>query len=309
MSTQIVPTSGGAIINADGRETQTAMVASKVDAEIRARYALAVMRPRSNLELEQNLLKECERKSFAESALYRVPRGGTHIVGASIRLAETAARLARNIVVESDVIFEDGKQRIIKVSVCDVEANLTYTQDVTVSKTIERRYVKKDDEIISERSNSGNEKVYTIAAPEGELTIKQNALVSKAMRNQILRLIPGDIIESAVEACKKTQTDAAVKDPDAAKKSTLKAFAEIGVTAAELAKYLGHSVDALKPEEVVDLRVIYRSIKDGEAKWTDIVADKDTKSGKPKVTPAEVVVEEAAPLDSVLNGNGNRAKK
>jgi len=299
--------SNNSVVNHDGRETQTAMVASKVDAEIRARYALAVMRPRSNLELEQNLLKECERKSFAESALYSVPRGNTRIVGASIRLAETAARLARNIVVESDVIFENEKQRIIKVSVCDVEANLTYSQDVTVAKTIERRYIKKGDEIISERSNSGNEKVYTIAAPEGELTIKQNALVSKAVRNQILRLIPGDIIESAVEACKKTQTDAAAKDPDAAKKSTLKAFAEIGVTAAELAKYLGHSVDALKPEEVVDLRVIYRSIKDGEAKWTDIVAEKDGKSGKPKVTPAEVVVEETAPLDSVLAGNG--AKK
>jgi len=257
-------------------ETQTALVASKMEAEIKARYTLAIARPRSNLELEQNLLKECERPSFAASALYAVPRGGKLIIGASIRLAETAARLARNIALSSDVIFENDKQRIIKIQVCDIEANIVYSQDVIIQKIMERKYLKKDDkgkildEVLGVRLNSEGKEVYTLAAPETELLNKQNANISKALRNQILRLIPADILENAVKKCKDIQKSEAAKDPDSAKKNLLKAFDELGIKAGELSDYLGHAVDTIKPDEMTDLIALGKAIKEGEVKWSEI---------------------------------------
>jgi hypothetical protein len=265
-------------------ETQTALVASKMEAEIKARYSLAIVRPRSNLELEQKLLEECKRPSFAASALYSLPRKAfvdgewttIYIVGPSIRLAETAARLARNISLAADVIFENEKQRIVKIQVCDIEANIVYSQDVIVPKTMERRFLKKDkagkvlDEVLSVRINSEGKEIYTIAAPESELLIKQNANISKALRNQILRLVPGDILEAAVTECKKTQVNEAAKDPSAAKKNLVKAFAEIGITAGELSEYLGHAIDTVSLEEMANLTALGKSLKDGEVKWSEV---------------------------------------
>jgi len=270
---EVATKNGGEAIAA---ETQTALVAAKAEAEIKARYALAIARPRSNLELEQNLLKECERPSFAASALYAVPRAGTMIVGASIRLAETAARLARNIALSSDVIFENERQRIVKIQVCDIEANIVYSQDVIVQKTMERKYLKKDkdgrtlDDVLGVRLNSENKEVYTIAAPETELLNKQNANISKALRNQILRLIPADILESAVRKCKQVQSNEAAKDPAEAKKKLVQAFAELGITAGELSDFLGHAIDTVKPDEMTELVALGKAIKDGEVKWSEI---------------------------------------
>jgi hypothetical protein len=99
--------------------------------------------------------------------------------------------------------------------------------------------------------------------------VKEAAMISKAVRNEGLRLIPNDIIDEALEAARKTRGDRSAKDPDAEKKKMIDAFAGIRIKPRDIEEYLGHKLDIASPAEIDDLRKIYAAIKDGEASWID----------------------------------------
>jgi len=254
-------------------ETQTALMAAQAKALVEARYSMALYRPRDMFEVQQRLEKECKRPSFAENAVYAKPVGGKSITGPSIRFAETAARLAGNISVESLVVLETAEKRLLKIIVSDCETNAVYSQDIVIDKTVERSE-SKGREVVGSRTNSFGKPVFIVKATEDELQNKQLSLISKSIRNQVLRLIPVDIVESCMALCKETMNDSNAKDPDSAKKKLVSAFNEINVQVAELTKYLGHPLDAIKPEEITDLRQIYKSIQDGETTWRAVMEAK-----------------------------------
>ncbi|MFK5283136.1 hypothetical protein ACI3PL_26555, partial [Lacticaseibacillus paracasei] len=72
---------------------------------------------------------------------------------------------------------------------------------------------------------------------------KQNALVSKAVRTLAMRLIPGDLVDGAMEVVIQTQNKRDAQDPDAARKKLVDAFAGVGVKPADLKTYLAHDLD------------------------------------------------------------------
>ncbi len=57
-----------------------------------------------------------------------------------------------------------------------------------------------------------------VAATEDELATKQGAQVSKAMRNGLLRVLPGDILDEAMAEVGETVKNADAKDPAGARK-------------------------------------------------------------------------------------------
>lgn len=256
-------------------ETATAAVEAQARAAVEARYVLALRRPRDMEEVRVRILNECKRPGFADSAIYRLPRGGKSIEGLTIRFAEAALRCMTNVMAESSVIYEDAQKRIVQVTLTDVENNVTFPSQVVIDKTIERRD-SRGRTVISERTNSTGETVYLVAATEDELLMKQNALVSKALRTNGLRLIPGDILDKAEEMIRKTMRDAAAQDPDKEKRDIIDAFAGIGVGPKELAVLIGHSLDRVQPAEIVELKQVYRSIRDGEATMEQILGSKET---------------------------------
>jgi hypothetical protein len=272
-------------------ETQTAMMAMQAKALVEARYMMAMARPRDIMDVQQRLQKECKRPSFAEGAIYKKPVGNSAITGLSIRFAEAAARLFGNICTESFVVFEDEVKRIIKVSVSDCETNAVYAQDIIIDKTVERKN-SKGREVIRSRTNSFGEIVYIVLATEDEMQNKQGSAISKVIRNQVLRLIPVDILEECKADCLATMNNANAKDPDLAKKKLITAFSEIGISAAELAKYLGHSVESIKPEEITELTTIGRTIKDGETTWKAIMESKNIAEVYDETPQAKSLVEE-----------------
>jgi hypothetical protein len=284
MSTELVvaPQSGVAVTQGFGTreielraETATAAVAAQAKAAVEARYILAMQRPRDIEDVRVKVLKECKRPGFAESAMYRLPRGGKAIEGLSIRFAEAAIRCMTNVMPETSVIYEDQNKRILQIMVTDLEANVTYTSQIVIQKTVERRKAE-GREIVGERVNTGGDVVYIVAATEDELLMKQNALVSKALRTNALRLIPGDILDEAEGMIRKTLRDAAAKDPDAEKRRIIDSFADNGIQASDLAVYIGHSLDRIQPAEMVELRQVYSAIRSGEATWDSIMESKGT---------------------------------
>lgn len=248
--------------------------AAESKATIEAKFAIAVHRPRNEMTARNKILQACDRPAFAESAIYRKPCGKDkdgkmqYAVGPSIRFAETALQAYGNVDINTTVVWEDELRRTIRVTVTDLENNITFSGGITFSKTVERRFLKDGQDPISERLNSRGDKVYLLPATDDELAIKQAAATSKAVRTLGLRLIPADIIEDASERISQTREKGG-KDPKEIIKKICDGFAGIGVSPDELVKYIGHPLESVSPAELKELREIYTTIKDGEASWKD----------------------------------------
>ncbi|VVE79340.1 hypothetical protein [Pandoraea sputorum] len=269
-------------------ETASTAVAAQSKAMVEARYIMAMQRPRNWDRVRQDLLSECRRPSFAhnKSAFYRKPIGNG-VEGLGIRFVEVALRCMSNVLVETTMIFEDDAKEVHRVSVTDLESNITYPLDVRVSKTVERSKPMDDGSYISVRTNSYKKLVYTVPANDDDLLNKRAALISKAIRTLGLRIIPGDLQDEAEEIIKAVRMDEAARDPAAERKRIADAFHEIGVKAEELTKYLGHSLDTCSPTELVDLRGIYGAIKDGEATWKSVMENRADQQGGDSGTAAQ----------------------
>lgn len=256
-------------------ETASAAIAAQSKAMVESRYIMAMRNPRNWDAVRQDLIKECRRPSFAHNtSAYYVKPIGKGVEGLGIRFVEVALRCMKNVLVETTMIFEDEMKEVHRVSVTDLEANITYPLDVRVSKTVERSKPNSDGSYISVRKNSYNKDVFTVQGTDDDLLNKRGALISKAIRTIGLRIIPGDLCDEAEAIIKHIRLDEAAKDPDAERRKIVDAFSAIGVTATDLISYLGHGLEKCSPAQIVTLRGIYGAIKDGEATWQTVMQNK-----------------------------------
>lgn len=257
-------------------ETASSSLAAQVTATVQARYIMALKNPRDWDDVRVGLLAACKRPKFAETARYLKPVG-KGVQGWSVRFAEECVRTIGNVAPETITIYDDREKRIVRQSVTDLERNVTYSLDVTIDKTVERSRLRDGQTPIATRTNSSGYKVFIVEATEDDLLNKQNALVSKALRSNALRLMPSDILEECLEQVYATQEQEDAKDPGAARKRLVDAFVAIGVKPSDLKTYLGHDIASSSPAELVELRAVYAAIRDGESNWADALAAK-TKS-------------------------------
>lgn len=259
-------------------ETSVAAAAAQAKAAVEARYLVALHRPRNIDQVRLRLLAAARRPAFAATARYSKPIGKKRLIGPSIRFAEEAARCLTNILIETPTLYDDDERRIIRVLVTDLESNLSYSADIPLAKTVERKFLKDDQVAISSRTNSQGETTYLVAASEDELLTKQLAQASKHIRNGVLRLLPGDLLEEAIEQVVTTLRDADAKDPAAARKKIVDAFFAEGVGPDQLVKYLGHTLDTITEAELIELRTVYSALKEGEARWAELLEAKQGES-------------------------------
>lgn len=280
-STSVQRQEFGAVEKRAPSETAATAAAAREKASIEARYIMAINKPRNWDNVRQSLLKECRRPSFAhnKSTLYRKPIG-EGVEGLGIRFVEVALRCMTNVMPETSVVFEDDLKRIIRVTVTDLESNMTWVSEVTVHKTVERKFLKDGQEPLSKRVNSQGKTTYLVEATEDDLLNKQNALISKAIRTLGLRIVPGDLQDEAEDIIRAIRVDRAAKDPDAERKAVLDAFAELNVPVAELTDCFGDP-KSWSPKQLVDMRGLFGAIRDGETTW-GAVLDAKGKAPQPE---------------------------
>lgn len=267
-------------------ETANTAAAAQARATIEASYVMALQRPRIIEQTRVDLLEDCSRTRFADRAIFAVPRGKKKdengnwvdniVEGFSIRFAEAAVRCMTNIAVDTTAIYDDLDKRIVRVSVTDLQANVTYRHDVTIEKTVERKKAGEGVQVLRSRANSYGDTVYIVAATDDEMLNKQAALVSKAMRQLALRHIPGDILEDCWDRIQKTLSEDQAKNPAEGRKKVIDSFASIGVKPDALAQYLGHPLDSASPAEIANLRSVFTAVKEGHATWHELLAERAT---------------------------------
>lgn len=263
----------------EGHETSGSVLAEQAKALVQARYIIALQRPRDWDVVRQRILKACDRPTFAETAVYKKPIGGSYVSGLSIRFAEEARRDMCNIQADRTIIYDDLTKRIVRISLTDLEANNPDYKDIVLEKTVERRNPKGRN-VLSQRLNSSGEVTYTVEATEDELLTKESALSSKIERQLTLKILPGDIQDEALRAIRDTQKKADKSDPDAAKKRLIDAFDDLGIRVADLKSFLGiDSLDGMQPNDVQQLRDIYTAIKEGETNWREVMEQRNQARG------------------------------
>lgn len=257
-------------------ETASAAAAAQAKALVETRFLVALHRPRDWDKVRDMIFAACERAQFAEEGMYALDRGGSSITGLSARFAEEAVRWIGNAMADAIVVYDDDEKRIVRVVVTDLEANVTYPTDVVIDKSVERRSAA-GREVLGKRVNAQNQVVYRVRCTDDELREKQNNMVSKGRRNEILRLLPADLQEQAKARIRATLEGAAKgENRKLAIPSMVLAFAglEIPVTEDELRGYLQHPIEEITPDEFATLRGLYQAIKDGETTWDGITRGK-----------------------------------
>jgi cellobiose-specific phosphotransferase system component IIB len=260
-------------------ETATAAAAAQAKAEVEAAYVIAAHHPRDWMQVRERLLRECERPRFCEGAKYSLPRRSfdrdtrqwvtSEIVGPTVRFAEAALRAMTNVRVSLVVLYDDAEKRVCRLTVVDLEVNTPNSAEFVVAKTVERRALRKGETALRERVGSDGDTVYVCATSESDVAQKQNAAAAKARRNLILQAMPGDIMEEALDRVDAVLLDDHAKDPEAAARKLLDGFRRLGVQAADIAEYLGHSADRITPSEFTALRDLGVAIRDGQTTWAD----------------------------------------
>ncbi len=259
-------------------ETATTAAAEQARALVEARYVMALKRPRNIDNVRVRLLQDCRRPGFAEVALYSKPAGNKKIEGPSIRMAEAALRHMGNVDQDTQTIYDDAKKRIVRVSVTDLETNATYSTDITIEKTVERKS-SKGREVLTKRKNIYNDDVYIVVATEDEMLQKVNSLVSKALRTNGLRLVPGDILDEAMRMVRHTLDAETRKDPDANRKRMIDRFADRGIMPDQLSAFLGHPIEQITAGEAKELLGVINAITDGETIWAAVMELRRVETG------------------------------
>lgn len=269
-------------------------VAASAKAEVESAYVLALKNPRNEDSARRSILNVCLNPTFAETAIYNKPVGKKQvgnqwvenmIEGLSIRFAEEAIRLWRNIKTLQTTIYDDPLKRIVKITVIDLESNVSYSKEYVIEKTVERKNAVGRD-VVYERTNSRGEKVSIVIATEDEVQNKESSLGSKTIRNNGLRLIPDFILTEALTTIKKTVKDGIDKDPSAARRSIVDNFSRINISVKQLEEYLNHPIDVITKEEMSSLKGIFNTIHEGSITWAEVIEQKNGEVKTPEVVSA-----------------------
>ena len=234
-------------------EKDGAMVATseaRAVAEVQAAYIIAKKFPRNQQQSFMDIIEACKRPYLAEQAMYAYPRGATLVTGPSIRLAEAMAQAWGNIDCGVREISQSNGMSIAEAYAIDLQTNTRITKVFHVPHS---RHTKKG---VTRLTDSRD--IYELVANQG----------ARRLRACILGIIPGDVTEAAVERCKATMQSSDIPIAEQVRKMIV-AFDEMGVKVEHLEKRLGHNLDATIPQEIVTLKSIYKSLKDGMAKRED----------------------------------------
>lgn len=241
---------------------------SRAVQEVQAALVIAKRFPRDELAAQQQIMVACKRYSLAEKANYAYPRGGQKVTGPSIRLSEVIAQKWGNIQYGFRELEHGNGQSVVEAFCWDQETNAKQTRIFTVHHKIELK--NKSFKILTDPRD-----IYEQIANQAQ----------RRVRACIIAVIPPDIMEEAVNQCRKTL--AAGKDKaeplvDRIKR-VVNAFTEFGITKELLEKKLGHAIDAIVPEEIADLQEIFNSIRDGQSKredWFELKTKSAEEGGK-----------------------------
>ena len=230
---------------------------ARVVAEVKAQVLMARQFPRDVMYARDRILRECQRPSLAEKAVYSFVRGKDTVSGPSIRLAEVLARNWGNCtfgyeVLDRKIPPEPGAAgtSILRAYAWDLETN-TY-----ISRQFEVKHWRQ--------TKSGG---YALKEDRDIYELESN-MASRRMRACILQMIPGDLTSDAVKACRMTESSGLterMKDKnqrEALISKTVAIFEKMGASLSDLEDLLQAKKDDWQADQMLRLKEVINAIRD-----------------------------------------------
>lgn len=259
-------------------------------AETQTKYLMAQRFPRDVVANMDKILNAFTRPTLAEKAQYQFARGGTDIVGPSIRAAEAIAQQWGNM--------EQGFREIQR----GVDAKgVPYSEVEAYCVDLESRASKRLQFIVPHWRDT----------KQGGYKLKDERDIYELIANQaqrrtracILAMVPGDVVEAAMNQAEVTLKTKADITPEGIQR-LLATFEELGISKELIEKRIQRRAEAIQPAQVVCLKRIYASLRDGMSDpqdWFEIAPD------APKAEGLEAVRAAAAEKRAKKEGGGNAA--
>lgn len=227
-------------------------IADRAVAEIQAQVFMAKQFPRDENQARARILRSCQRPGLASKAIYTYPKGGQRVTGPSIRLAEAIAQAWGNLDFNT-VILEQRENESVCLSYCwDVETNTRASRSFIVPHKIS---TKQGEKVLTDPRE-----IYELAANQG----------ARRLRACILSIIPGDIVDEAIEACNVTLSGGN-KRPllDRLRELTDRFMTYYSVPLSSIERYFGYPLDSFTEMDGVTLAGIYTALRDGASSRED----------------------------------------
>lgn len=228
-----------------------AIEASRAVAEAQGKLIIAKRFPRDEVAAYNRVAQACQRKGVAEKAFYRYNRAGSTIEGPTIRFAEELARCWGNIDYGIKELSQDEGKSEMQAYAWDLETNAMSVQNFTNPHV---------------REAGGKLKPLTSIRDIYEINANMGA---RRLRARILAILPADLVEMAINECKRTiagRNDEPLIDRV---KKMVVAFAKMGVTQDMIEKRLKRKIESMTADDFVEYIGIYNAIKDGASKISE----------------------------------------
>lgn len=235
-------------------------------AEVQSALIIARANPRDPIAAMDKILNACTRPTLADSAVYTYSRGGSDVTGPSIRLAEAMAQSWGNMQFGIRELDQRNGESTVQAFAWDVETN---TKREIVFQVPHIRHTRRGVTRLEDPRD-----IYEMVANQG----------ARRLRACILAVIPGDVTEAAVAQCETTMKAKADTSPEGIQKM-ISAFEQFGVNKEQIESRIQRRLDAIQPAQVVSLKKIYASLRDGmsvASEWFDSADTQEQQAAQTK---------------------------
>jgi hypothetical protein len=257
---------------------------------------IARANPRDQIVAMDRIINACTRPTLADAAVYTYAKGGSDVSGPSIRLAETIAQCWGNMQFGIRELDQVNGESSVQAYAWDVETN---TRREITFQVPHVRFTKRGSYKLTDPRE-----IYELVANQG----------SRRLRACILAVIPGDVTEAAVQQCEVTMKSKADTSQEAMQKMVV-AFEPFGVTKDQIEKRIQRRIEAIQPAQVVSLKKIYASLRDGMSAIEDWfeVGDAQPKAAERKeplpACTSEQFAEFAKECETLVRSGKKKAKQ
>jgi len=252
----------GAAQESAGGGALQAIASTRETTEVQSAIFIAKQFPRDPVAIADKIGNDCQRPSLAEHAVYSYTRGGSAVSGPSIRLAEALARHWGNLQYGHRELERRVGTSTVEAFAWDMETN---TRRMLIFHINHIRNTKKGSYKLEDERD-----IYELMANQA----------ARRVRACILSLIPADLVEYAVAQCEATLKAHADTSSEGIKKM-LAAFEAYGIIRAQLEGRVACRLEAMHPAQMVGLKKIYASLRDGMSKPVDWFNMEPENEGKP----------------------------
>ncbi|QKQ46791.1 MULTISPECIES: hypothetical protein [Achromobacter] len=224
-------------------------------AEVQAKLLMAQQFPRDQVQAMDNILNAFTRPRLAEVAKYQFSRGGSEVDGPSIRSAETIAQNWGNM--------EFGFREVARGRGTD---GVTYSEVEAFAFDLQSR-TRRQLQFQVRHWRDTKKGGYPIKDERDIYELMSN-MAQRRVRACILAIVPGDVIDAAMEQAEITLKSKADTSPEAMQKM-IDAFAPFGVSKDHIEKRIQRRLESIQPAQVVSLKKIYASLRDGMSVASD----------------------------------------